>query len=104
METCAASENYQGRCGMLPGNPLVFFHQISIRHSGDVIAYRAMQSLPFNESRRAVAEPVGIEKVYFENASQHFSRTSLQVGHTRVIINILIQEFPEGAIRFGQFI
>ena len=63
-----------------------------------------MQSLPFNASRRAVAEPVGIEKVCFENASQHFACTPVHLGHTWVIINILIQEFPEGAIRFDQFI
>src|SRR6266567_7232523 len=104
METCAATENCQGRRGMLPCNPLVLFHQISIRHSSDVIAYRAMQSLPFNASRRAIAEPVQIEDVRFENAPQHFASTPVHLRHTWVIIDILIQEFPEGTIRFGQFI
>ena len=88
----------------LHGYPCVFLYQISIRHSSDVIAYRAMQSFPFNASQRPFAEPVGINKVRFENASQHFARTPVHLGHTRVIINILIQEFPEGAIRFGEFI
>ena len=83
-------------------NALIFFHQISICHSSNVIAYRAMQSFPFDAFRRAFAEAVGINKVRFENASQHSARTPVHLGHRRVIINMLIQEFPEGAIRFDQ--
>src|SRR5436305_14606410 len=76
----------------------VFLHQISIGHAGDVIAHRAMQPFALDPPSRRISKPVWIEQVTFENFSQHLARAFVYLRHPRVVINILIQKFPERAI------
>ena len=54
-------------------DPHVFFHQIPIRHSRDIIAYGAMQSLSPDSFRRRLAQFVRIRQVRLENLPQHFA-------------------------------
>ncbi len=82
------------------GNARVFFHYITIGHSRDVIANCAMQPLLLDSSHRAFAQPIGIGKVRFKNAPQHLASALVHLRDARMIINILIQKFPQRSIRF----
>ena len=55
-------------------NARIFFHQISVRHTRDVIADCAVQSLLLDPFRRSITEPLRIDKIRFKNAAQHFAR------------------------------
>src|SRR5437762_10960388 len=88
---CAdALDSRSERAVPLPSNSLVFFHQIAVGHSCDVIADGAMQSLVLDPSRGALANPVSIDKIGFENASQHLASPPIHFGYARMIINILV--------------
>jgi hypothetical protein len=63
-----------------------------------------MQSLLFDSSHRALAQPVGIGKIRFKNAPQHLARAPIDFRNARMVIDILIQKFPKRRIRCGQFI
>ena len=60
-----------------------------------------MQSLVLNSPRGSIAEPLRIDKIRFKNASQHFAGAPVHFGYAGMIINVLIQKFPQRAIRFG---
>src|SRR5439155_1718424 len=78
--------------------------QKSIGHAGDVIAHRAMQPFALDPPSRRISKPVWIEQVTFENFSQHLARAFVYLRHPRVVINILIQKFPERAIGLCQIV
>ena len=63
-----------------------------------------MQSLRFHSLRGRLAQPAWIDNVTFENLSQHLARALVHFRHARMIINILIQKFPQRAVRFEQFV
>ena len=65
-----------------------------------------MRCNPSFSIRRIAPSPesIGIGKVRLENAPQHLASALVHFRHARMIIDILIQKFPERAVRFGQFI
>ena len=93
-----AQRRLQGR------DPRVFFHQIPVRHSRDVIAHGAMQSLGRNSLRRRLAQHGRIRQVRLENLPQHFAGAPIHFGDARIVINVLVQEFSQIAIRLEQII
>ena len=88
----------------ISADPRVFFHYITVGHSRDVITNCAMQSLLLDSSHRAFAQSIGIGKVRFKNTPQHLASALVHFRDTRMVIDILIQKFPERAVRLGQFI
>src|SRR5207253_656967 len=82
----------------------IFLHQISIGHAGDVIAHRAMQPFALDATRRRVPKPTRIEKVTFENFSQHLARPFVYLRHPRMVIDVLIQKFPQLSIGLRQIV
>ena len=82
----------------------MFLKQIAIGHAGDIIADCPMQSLRLHSLRGRLAKLAWIDNVAFENLSQHLARAPVHFRDARVIINILIQKFPERPVRFEQFV
>src|SRR5438067_13924427 len=82
----------------------IFSHQISIGHAGDVIAHRSMQPFALDPPSRRIPKPARIKKVTFEDPSQHLTRSLVYLRHPRVVINILIQKFPERSIGLCQIV
>src|SRR6476646_2076231 len=96
----------EGRFGWtaLTGNARVVFHYITVGHSRDVITNCAMQALLFDSSHRAFTQSIGIGKIPFENAPQHLASALVHFRDARMVIDILVQKFPERAVRLSQFI
>src|SRR4029077_8884099 len=70
----------------------------------DVIADSAMQSLGLYSFRRRLAQLFRISQVRLENLPQHFTGPPIYVGDARIVINVLVQEFSQIAIRLEQII
>ena len=88
----------------ISADPRIFFHYITVGHSRDVIANCAMQSLLFDSSYCASPSLSGSARLSFKNAPQHLASAPVHFRDARMVVDILIQKFPERPIRFGQFI
>ena len=62
-----------------------------------------MQPFALDPARSRISKPTRIEKITFEDFSQHLARAFVYLRHPRVVVNILIQKFPERAIGLRQF-
>ena len=63
-----------------------------------------MQSLNFNSFCRRLAQLVRIRQVRLEDLPQHFAGPPINLGDARILINVLVQEFSQIAIRLEQII
>src|SRR6476659_807222 len=93
----------QAESGSIPQSG-IFLHQIPVGHAGDVIAHRSMQPFALDPSSCRIPEPARIEKVIFENFSQHFTGALVYLRYPGMVVDILIQKFPERAIGLCQFV
>ena len=63
-----------------------------------------MQPFALDPSGCRIPEPARIEEVTFENFSQHLTGALVYLRHPGMVIDILIQKFPERAIGLCQFV
>jgi len=63
-----------------------------------------MQPFALDPSSCRIPEPARIEKVIFENFSQHFTGALVYLRYPGMVVDILIQKFPERAIGLCQFV
>ena len=63
-----------------------------------------MQPLALDPSSCRIPEPARIEKVTFENFSQHLTGALVYLRHPGMVVDILIQKFPELTIGLCQFV
>ena len=58
-----------------------------------------MQSLGLNPFRRRLTQFIRIRQVRLEYLPKHFACAPIHFRNTRIVINVLIQEFSQIAIR-----
>src|SRR5260370_18539935 len=63
-----------------------------------------MQPFALDAPSCRIPEPARIEKVTFENSSQHLTGALVYLRHPGMVIDVLIQKFPERAIGLCQFV
>jgi hypothetical protein len=63
-----------------------------------------MQPFALDPSGCRIPEPARIEKVTFENFSQHLTGALVYLRHPGMVIDILIQKLPQLTIGLRQFL
>src|SRR5438045_9093124 len=63
-----------------------------------------MQSFAFNPPRCGISEAARIQQITLEDSSQHFARALVHLRHPWMIVDVLIQKFPQRTIGACQFV